>query len=267
MTEAGKGIQAVLDDTITVLKQVVGAHRPGLRTQEVGRVRSVGNGIVLVAGLPGVRSEELIRFPGGLLGVTFNVDPSEAGVILLGETGDLQAGAEARRTGGVLDVPVGEALLGRVVDALGRPLDDLGPIRTLERRPVEREAPPIMARAPVTVPLQTGLKVVDALVPIGRGQRELILGDRTTGKTAIVLDTLINQRDQEVICVYCAIGQRDTRGGRPDCRFAQTGGHGLLHRGGGPRGSPAGAPFCGALCRHFHGRILHGARAGCPDHL
>ena len=210
MTEAGKGIQAVLDDTITVLKQVVGSQRPGLRTQEVGRVRAVGNGIVLVAGLPGVRSEELIRFPGGLLGVTFNVDPSEAGVILLGETGDLQAGAEARRTGGVLDVPVGEALLGRVVDALGRPLDDLGPIRTLERRPVEREAPPIMARAPVTVPLQTGLKVVDALVPIGRGQRELILGDRTTGKTAIVLDTLINQRDQEVICVYCAIGQRDS---------------------------------------------------------
>jgi F-type H+-transporting ATPase subunit alpha len=209
MTEAGKGIQAVLDETITVLKQVVGAHRPGLRTQEVGRVSAVGNGIVLMAGLPGVRSEELIRFPGGLLGVTFNVDPSEAGVILLGDTGDLQAGAEARRTGGVLDVPVGEALLGRVVDALGRPLDDLGPIRTLERRPVEREAPPIMARAPVTVPLQTGLKVVDALVPIGRGQRELILGDRTTGKTAIVLDTLINQRDQEVICVYCAIGQRD----------------------------------------------------------
>lgn len=209
MTEAGKEIQAVLDDTITVLKQVVGAHWPGLRTQEVGRVRAVGNGIVLVAGLPGVRSEELIRFPGGLLGVTFNVDPSEAGVILLGDTGDLQAGAEARRTGGVLDVPVGEVLLGRVVDALGRPLDDLGPIRTLERRPVEREAPPIMARAPVTVPLQTGLKVVDALVPIGRGQRELILGDRTTGKTAIVLDTLINQRDQGVICVYCAIGQRD----------------------------------------------------------
>ena len=142
--------------------------------------------------------------------MAFNVDPSEAGVILLGDTGDLQAGAEARRTGGVLDVPVGEALLGRVVDALGRPLDDLGPIRTLERRPVEREAPPIMARAPVTVPLQTGLKVVDALVPIGRGQRELILGDRTTGKTAIVLDTLINQRDQDVICVYCAIGQRDS---------------------------------------------------------
>jgi F-type H+-transporting ATPase subunit alpha len=210
MTEAGKGIQAVLDDTITVLNRVVGAHRPRLRTQEVGRARSLGNGIALVAGLPGIRSEELIRFPGGLLGVTFNVDPSEAGVILLGETADLQAGAEARRTGRVLDVPVGEALLGRVVDALGRPLDDMGPIRTLDRRPVEREAPPIMARSPVTVPLQTGLKVVDALVPIGRGQRELILGDRTTGKTAIVLDTLINQKNQDVICVYCAIGQRDT---------------------------------------------------------
>ena len=113
MTEAGKGIQAVLDDALTVLKQVMEAPRAGLRAQEVGRVRAVGNGIALVAGLPGIKSEELIRFPGGLLGVTFNVDPSDAGVILLGETGDLPAGAEVRRTGGVLDVPVGEALLGR----------------------------------------------------------------------------------------------------------------------------------------------------------
>ena len=231
-------------------------HRPGLRTQEVGRVRSLGNGIALVAGLPGVRAEELIRFPGGLQGVAFNVDPTEVGVILLGETGDLKAGAEARRTGRVLDVPVGEALLGRVVDALGRPLDNLGPIRTLERRPVEREAPPIMARAPVTVPLQTGLKVVDALVPIGRGQRELILGDRQTGKTAIVLDTLINQRDTGVICVYCAIGQRDSAVAKLIADLREPGGHGLLHRGGGSRGGPAGAAFCGALCRHLHGRIL-----------
>ena len=158
-------------------------------------------------------------------------------------------------------------MLGRVVDALGRPLDNLGPIRTLERRPVEREAPPIMARAPVTVPLQTGLKVVDALVPIGRGQRELILGDRQTGKTAIVLDTLINQRDTGVICVYCAIGQRDTAVAHLIADLREAGGHGLLHRGGGPRRGPAGAAFRGALCRHFHGRILHGARAGCPDHL
>ena len=210
MTEERHELQAVLGETLSVLEQVSDKHRPGLRTQEVGRVSSLGNGIALMAGLPGVKAEELIRFPGGLLGLAFNVDPTEVGVILLGEIGELKAGAEARRTGRVLDVPVGEGLLGRVVDALGRPLDNQGPIRTLERRPVEREAPPIMARAPVTVPLQTGLKVVDALVPIGRGQRELILGDRQTGKTAIVLDTLINQRDTGVICVYCAIGQRDS---------------------------------------------------------
>jgi F-type H+/Na+-transporting ATPase subunit alpha len=210
MTEERHELQAILGETLSVLEQVSDTHRPGLRTQEVGRISSLGNGIALMAGLPGVKAEELIRFPGGLLGLAFNVDPTEVGVILLGEIGELKAGAEARRTGRVLDVPVGEGLLGRVVDALGRPLDNQGPIRTLERRPVEREAPPIMARAPVTVPLQTGLKVVDALVPIGRGQRELILGDRQTGKTAIVLDTLINQRDTGVICVYCAIGQRDS---------------------------------------------------------
>ncbi|MCK9376939.1 MAG: alternate F1F0 ATPase, F1 subunit alpha [Syntrophobacterales bacterium] len=210
MNQERRELHTLLDETVSALEQVLSAYRPGLKPREVGRVRSLGNGIALVEGLPGVRAEELIRFPGGLQGVAFNVDPTEVGVVLLGEIGDLKAGAEVRRTGRVLDVPVGEALLGRVVDALGRPLDNLGPIRTLERHPVEREAPPIMDRGPVTVPLQTGLKVVDALVPIGRGQRELILGDRQTGKTAIVLDTLINQRDKGVIGVYCAIGQRDT---------------------------------------------------------
>ena len=210
MSKAPRELDTLVDETVAVLEQVLGACQPELKTREVGRVRSLGNGIAQVEGLPGVRSEELIRFSGGLLGVAYNIDPAEVGVVLLGETGELSAGAEARRTGRVLDVPVGEALLGRVVDALGRPLDNLGPVRTLERRQVEREAPGIMARAPVTVPLQTGLKVVDALVPIGRGQRALILGDRQTGKTAIVLDTLINQRERDVICVYCAIGQRDS---------------------------------------------------------
>jgi F-type H+-transporting ATPase subunit alpha len=209
MTRECTELNTLLDETVSVLEKVLDAYRPGVSSQEVGRVLTVGNGIVLVEGLPGVRAEEIIRFPGGLEGVAFNIDPMDAGVVLLGETGDLRAGAEARCTGRVLDVPVGEALLGRVVDALGRPLDNGGPVRTLERRPVEREAPPIMARAPVTAPLQTGLKVVDALVPIGRGQRQLILGDRQTGKTAIVLDTFVNQKDTGVICIYCAIGQRD----------------------------------------------------------
>lgn len=140
--------------------------------------------------------------------MAFNLDEKETGVILLDESTDLFAGSEAQRTGRVMDVPVGEELLGRVLDAKGRPLDGREPIHMTQRRPVEQPAPSIMDRAPVTVPLQTGLKVVDALIPIGRGQRELILGDRQTGKTALALDTLINQKDKDVICIYCAVGKR-----------------------------------------------------------
>ena len=203
-------LSAILDDTFTTLDRVLERHQPQLNIWEVGSVKSVGNGILRVTGLPNVRFEELVRFPGDLLGMVFNLDASELGVILLDESQRLRAGSPAYRTGRVLDVPVGEALLGRVVDAVGRPLDNKGAIRAWQRRPTERPAPDIMDRAPVTVPLQTGIKVVDALIPIGRGQRELILGDRQTGKTAIALDTIINQRDKDVLCVYCAIGQRDS---------------------------------------------------------
>ena len=152
--------------------------------------------------------EELLEFPGGVFGIAFNVDEDEIGVVLLGEYWHLHAGDEVERTGRVMDVAVGDGLLGRVIDPLGRPLDGNGPVAASERLPIERPAPPIMDRAPVTVPLQTGLKVIDALIPIGRGQRELILGDRQTGKTAIAIDTILNQRGQNVLCVYCAIGQR-----------------------------------------------------------
>ena len=206
----GPTLEILVSDAESALEKVLDGFQADLMAEGIGVVRFLGNGIALVDGLPGVKSEELVRFPGNLLGMAFNVDPAEVGVILLGETEELQAGAEVRRTGRVLDVPVGEALLGRVVDSLGRPLDDLGPIHAYARLPVERDAPPIMHRAPVTVPLQTGLKVIDALIPIGRGQRELILGDRQTGKTTIALDTLLNQRDQGVICIYCSIGQRDS---------------------------------------------------------
>jgi F-type H+-transporting ATPase subunit alpha len=142
--------------------------------------------------------------------MAFNLDEDNVGAILLGNSEHLHTGDEARRTGRVLDVPVGEGMLGRVIDPTGRPLDDRGPIFTTERLPIERDATPIMHRAPVTVPLQTGIKSIDALIPIGRGQRELILGDRQTGKTAIVLDTFINQKDKGVTCIYCAIGQRSS---------------------------------------------------------
>ncbi len=225
----------------SALNTVLDHFQAHLQAEGIGVVHFVGNGIALVSGLPGIKSEELVRFPDNLLGLAFNVDAHEVGVILLGETGDLKAGAEVRRTGRVLDVPVGEALLGRVVDSLGRPLDDLGPVQTVARLPVERDAPPIMHRAPVTVPLQTGLKVVDALIPIGRGQRELILGDRQTGKTTIALDTLLNQRDPG--CYLHLLQHRPAGfgGGPAHCRSAPTRRLELLHRGGGPRRSPAGA--------------------------
>jgi F-type H+/Na+-transporting ATPase subunit alpha len=178
------------------------------RVEESGSIIAIGSGIARVSGLAGVRADELVEFPGGVTGIAFNLDPHEVGVIMLGSSKRLASGDRVRRTGRVVDVPVGEGLLGRVIDASAYPLDNMGPVSFSERRPVEREAPPIMARSPVTVPLQTGLKVVDALIPIGRGQRELILGDRQIGKTAIALDTVINQADKDVICVYCSIGQQ-----------------------------------------------------------
>ncbi len=201
-------LSSVIDRTFAELDSALDAYAAEIRAREVGVVTYVGKGIVRISGLPSVKSEELLRFPGDLLGMAFNLDPGEIGVVLLGAGEDIAAGDEVHGTGRVLDVPVGEDLLGRVIDANGRPLDDLGPIKALERRPVEREAPGIMDRDPVTIPLQTGIKVIDALIPIGRGQRELILGDRQTGKTAIALDTFINQKDKDVICIYCAVGQR-----------------------------------------------------------
>jgi F-type H+/Na+-transporting ATPase subunit alpha len=203
-------LDQVLTETSSAFDDLLGTHHPALKTEEVGVVDFIGYGIARVVGLPGVRSEEMIRFPGNLYGMAFNLDEDNVGVILLGNHDHLHTGAEASRTGRVLDVPVGENLLGRVIDPTGRPLDDRGAIPTTKRLPIERDATPIMHRAPVTVPLQTGIKSIDALIPIGRGQRELILGDRQTGKTAIVLDTIINQKDKGVICIYCAIGQRSS---------------------------------------------------------
>ena len=168
----------------------------------------MSTGVAKISGLPGVGLDECVEFPGGLFGIAVNIDEDSIGVVLLGEGSDIEAGTEATRTGRVMDVPVGEGLLGRVINPLGQPLDGAGPISATKRLPIERPAPHIMDRAPVTVPLQTGVKVIDALVPIGRGQRELILGDRQTGKSALAIDTIINQRDKDVLCVYCAIGQR-----------------------------------------------------------
>ncbi len=198
----------LLDETLGVLRHTVAALQPQLNLQQVGQLSYIGRGIAVVNGLTKVRSEELLAFPRGVLGLAFNIDSREIGVALLGEYGHLQAGDEVLRTERVLDVAVGEGLIGRVVDPTGQARDGGGPVPYHERRPLERPAPAIMDRLPVTEPLMTGIKAVDALVPIGRGQRELILGDRQTGKTALAVDTILNQQDKGVWCVYCAIGQR-----------------------------------------------------------
>jgi len=201
-------LERVLHRAFSTMGAARHGFTPTLAPREIGTIASVSTGIAKVSGLPGVGFEELVEFPGGVFGIAFNLDADEIGVVLLGDYWNLHAGDEVERTGRVMDIAVGSGLLGRVVDPLGRPLDGDGPVTTSERLPIERPAPGIMDRAPVTVPLQTGLKVIDALIPIGRGQRELILGDRQTGKTAIAIDTILNQRGQDVVCVYCAIGQR-----------------------------------------------------------
>jgi len=206
--EALQTLNSGLDEAFAAVSQARQTWAPQLVSREVGMVRSVATGVAYVSGLPGVAYAEMIRFPGGLLGLAFDVDEAEVGVVLLGDHARLHAGAEVQRAGHVMDVAVGPRLLGRVIDPLGRPLDGQPPIVSEQRLPIERPAPAIMDRAPVTVPLQTGLKVIDALIPVGRGQRELILGDRQTGKTSIAIDSIVNQRGRDVVCVYCAIGQR-----------------------------------------------------------
>ena len=201
-------IFGVLDDALAALGDATGKIDANLSLEEFGEVTYIGQGVARVQGLPHVKSEELVRFEGGLLGMAFNLDPDEIGVVLLDDCTGIESGSQVRRTNRVLDVPVGETLLGRVVDPVGRPLDDAGPLKNHLRAPIECAAPPIMDRAPVTEPLATGTKTIDALIPVGRGQRELILGDRQTGKTGIAVDCILSQRGKDVLCIYCAIGQR-----------------------------------------------------------
>jgi len=196
------------DDLFAPLEDALARVRPEIEMAEIAHILSVGNGVAEVAGFTDLRADELLAFSGGVMGIASSLGESQAGVIILGEAERLRPGDQVRRTGRVVDVPVGAALVGRVVDALGRPIDGGGPVEADETLPIERVAPPIMHRAPVQVPLQTGIKAVDAAIPIGRGQRELILGDRQTGKTAIAVDAILNQRESGVLSIYCAVGQR-----------------------------------------------------------
>lgn len=208
MDKENNELTEALSDAFSAVGRTLERHQPEMRFEEIGTITYVGNDIVRIKGLAHVKSDELVSFPANKFGIAFNLDPEEVAVIMLDKSEGLKAGQEVHRTERVMDVPVGEELLGRVVDATGRPLDGGGPVNTGERRPIERVAPAIMDRALVNVPLQTGILAIDAMIPVGRGQRELILGDRQAGKTAIALDTIINQRDKGVISVYCAIGQQ-----------------------------------------------------------
>ncbi len=201
-------VETLINPFTRIFDEVLDAHHPEVSLEDVGTLFYLNGGIARVSGLPGVQSNELVRFCGGVFGIAFNLDPEAVGVVMLGGSDSLQVGSAVRRTGRVLDTPVGYELLGRVINCLGAPLDRLGPLHGARRLPVERDATAIMHRAPVTVPLQTGIKVVDALIPIGRGQRQLIIGDRQSGKTSLILDTIINQKGKDVICIYCAVGQQ-----------------------------------------------------------
>lgn len=202
-----KDLQQEID---TAIETALATAPKQLRSREVGSVTHIGGGIARATGLPGLGAEELVRLPGGVLGIAINLSEADIGIVLLGDSDELSAGSEVEATGREVDTPVGDTLLGRVLDATGRVRDGGAPLQIQERRAVEQPAPPMMDRAPVQVPLQTGLKAVDALIPIGRGQRELIVGDRQTGKTSIAVGSIINQRDTDVISIYCAIGQRGT---------------------------------------------------------
>ena len=196
-----------------VLQRYVTDFKPTTEREEVGRVNEVGDGIARVTGLPGVMANEMLEFPGGIIGLAMNLDEDEIGCIILGEASHIEEGNPVKQTGKILSVGVGDGLLGRVVNALGEPIDGKGPIKSEATRALEVQAPGVTARQPVSEPMQTGIKAIDGMIPIGRGQRELIIGDRQTGKTAIAIDAIINQRelwgtDKAVKCIYVAVGQK-----------------------------------------------------------
>lgn len=208
---------------IASLKDEIASFAAAAKSEKVGTVIEVGDGIARMTGLSDCLSAEMLEFPDGIFGVALNLEEETVGAMILGDAGKIKEGDIVKRTGKILSVPVGEALVGRVVDPLGRPVDGKGPIKAAAQYPVEKIAPGVLAREGVNTPLQTGVKAVDAMIPIGRGQRELIIGDRQTGKTAVAVDAIINQIGQGVICVYVAIGQKESKVARIVAKLEETG--------------------------------------------
>ena len=198
------------EEISSLIKSQLANYQDELTVQETGTVTYVGDGIARITGLENALAGELVEFENGVFGMAQNLESNDVGIIILGKYDEIREGDTVKRTGRIMEVPVGEGLIGRVVNALGQPIDGMGPINTTSTRPVEVKAPGVMERKSVFEPLQTGLKAVDALVPIGRGQRELIIGDRKTGKTSVAIDTILNQKDQDMIVIYVAIGQKDS---------------------------------------------------------
>ena len=198
------------EEITAIIKQQIQDYDVDLNVDDVGTVLDVGDGIAHIYGLERAMAGELLELPHGVYGLVLNLELDNVGAVLLGDDFLIKEGDQVRRTGKIMDVPAGDALIGRVVNPLGQPLDGKGAIQATERRPIEHPAPGIADRQSVNEPLQTGLKAIDAMVPIGRGQRELIIGDRGTGKTAIALDTILNQKGKDVICIYVAIGQKES---------------------------------------------------------
>jgi F-type H+/Na+-transporting ATPase subunit alpha len=196
------------DEITKILREQIENYQQTLAVEEVGTVISVGDGIARIHGLDKCMAGEMIEFPHDVFGIALNLEEDQVGAVLLGDYTEIKEGDTVKRTGKIMSVPVGDGMIGRVVDALGNPIDDKGPIRSTQRNPLERLAPGVIDRQPVREPIQTGIKSIDAMIPIGRGQRELIIGDRQIGKTAIIVDTILNQRGGDMICIYCAIGQK-----------------------------------------------------------
>src|SRR5205085_7374315 len=200
--------QIKADEITQLIRQQIENYESKIAVDEVGTIITLGDGIARVHGVDKVMAGELLSFPHNISGIAMNLEEDQVGVVVLGEYTELKEGDEVKRTGRIMSVPVGDNMVGRVVNALGQPIDDKGPIATDQFIPLERLAPGVIDRQPVREPMATGLKAIDSMIPIGRGQRELIIGDRQTGKTAVALDTIINSRGNDLICIYCAIGQK-----------------------------------------------------------
>ena len=239
-----------------IIKKQIEGYEAGIELSEVGQIITVGDGIARIYGLEKVMAGELLEFPGEIYGMALNLEEDNVGAVLLGSDTHIAEGDEVKRTGRIMSVPVGGSLVGRVVNSIGLPVDGKGPIEGTEYKPIERLAPGVIDRQPVNEPLQTGIMAIDSMIPIGRGQRELIIGDRQTGKTAIIIDTILNQMGGDVICIYVAMGQKRSTVAQAIKRLEEEGAMDYTIVVSATASDPAPLQFIAPLLRLRHGRIL-----------